>query len=149
MMTLKFRCVNLENDLVALTELTRQLGYPIEAEHLKDRIETIEQDPKYTTWVAEYENQIVGYVGLIQQFTWQYEGEILLIQAFVIDEKYRGQGLGKRFIQEIEKIALNKHIKTLLLNSGNRPERLDAHAFYQKIGFEITSLGFKKMLLEI
>lgn len=143
---LHIRPAHLDHDLDALTELTTQLGYPIKPEHLKDRIETLQQDPKYTTWVAEYENQIVGYVGLIEQFTWQFDGEILVIQAFVIDETYRGKGLGKLFLQEIEKIAFNKNITSITLNSGNRPERLDAHEFYKKVGFQVTSLGFKKYL---
>lgn len=143
---LHIRPAHLDHDLDALTELTTQLGYPIKPEHLKDRIENLQKDPKYTTWVAEYQNQIIGYVGLIEQFTWQYDGEILVIQAFVIDNKYRGQGLGKLFIQEIEKMALNKNIKNLFLDSGNRPERIDAHEFYKKIGFEVKSLGFKKNL---
>ena len=145
-MTLKVQPLNLENDIIFITHLTAQLGYPTPPEQLKQRIETLQQDPKYSTWVAEYQNQIIGYVGLIEQFTWQYDGEVLVIQAFVIDEKYRGQGFGKLFLKEIEKIALNKNITSITLNSGNRPERLGAHEFYKKQGLKVTSLGFKKML---
>ncbi|NHB58425.1 GNAT family N-acetyltransferase [Acinetobacter sp. 194] len=143
---LNIRPANLTRDLETLTRLTAQLGYPTPPEQLKQRIETLQQDPKYSTWVAEYQNQIIGYVGLIQQFKWQYDGEVLVIQAFVINEKYRGQGFGKLFLKEIEKIALNKNITSITLNSGNRPERLGAHEFYKKQGFKVTSLGFKKML---
>ena len=143
---LNIRPAHLTHDLEALKNLTEQLGYLTTSEQLQQRIETLQQDPKYTTWVAEYQNQIIGYVGLIQQFTWQFDGEILVIQAFVIDEKYRGKGFGKLLLQEIEKIAQNKNITSITLNSGNRPERLDAHEFYKKQGFEVTSLGFKKIL---
>lgn len=146
MSVLQMRPVDSSHDLNILTELTTQLGYPIAAEKLKQRIEILQQDPKYTTLVAVYQNKIIGYAGLIQQFTWQDDGEILVIQAFVIDEKYRGKGFGKLLMQEIETIALNKNIMRITLNSGNRPERLDAHAFYKKQGFEVTSLGFKKIL---
>ncbi|NHB58431.1 GNAT family N-acetyltransferase [Acinetobacter sp. 194] len=97
-MILKVRPLNLENDIIFITHLTAQLGYPTPPEHLKQRIEILQQDSKYTTWVAEYQNQIIGYVGLIQQFTWQYDGEVLVIQAFVIDEKYCGQDFGKLFL---------------------------------------------------
>ena len=143
---LNIRPAHLTHDLEALKNLTAQLGYLTTSEQLQQRIETLQQDPKYTTWVAEYQNQIIGYVGLIQQFTWQFDGEILVIQAFVIDEKYRGKGFGKLLLQEIEKIAQSKNITSITLNSGNRPERLDAHEFYKKQGFEVTSLGFKKIL---
>lgn len=146
MSILNIRPAHLTRDLEALTHLTAQLGYPTPPEQLKQRIETLQQDAKYTTWVAEYQNQIIGYLGLIEQFTWQFDGEALVIQAFVIDEKYRGKGFGKLFLQEIENIALAKNITSMSLNSGNRPERLDAHEFYKKVGFQVTSLGFKKML---
>lgn len=147
MSLLNIRPAHLTDDLEALSHLTTQLGYPNPPEQLKQRIETLQQDPKYTTWIAEYQNQIIGYVGLIEQFTWQFDGVVLVIQAFVIDETYRGKGLGKLFLQEIEKIAFNKNITSITLNSGNRPERFDAHEFYKKIGFQVTSLGFKKILL--
>lgn len=146
MSVLQIRNVDLSHDINILAELTTQLGYQVSPEKLKQRIDILQRDLKYTTLVAEYKNKIIGYAGLIQQFTWQTDSEILVIQAFVIDEKYRGKGFGKLLMQEIETIALNKNIMRITLNSGNRPERLDAHAFYKKQGFEVTSLGFKKIL---
>ena len=143
---LQIRPLNIEHDYIALTALTQQLGYAMQALTFKERLELIHQDQKYSTWVAEYDQKIVGYVGLIEQYTWQFDSEILVIQAFVIDEKYRGQGLGKFLLKEIENIALNKNITSIRLNSGNRPERFAAHEFYKKQGYSIYSLGFKKVL---
>lgn len=140
------RPLNLNQDLLKLTELTKQLGYPMDVQHFKKRLELIHLDPKYITLIAEYNQKIVGYVGLIEQFTWQFDEKVLIIQAFVIDENFRGLGLAKQFLQVIEAFALQKNIKSINLNSGNRPERIVARGFYKKQGFNIDSLGFKKIL---
>lgn len=49
-------------------------------------------------------------------------------------------------MQAIEQNARRQGLKRILLNSGNRPERHAAHAFYQNLGFETYSLGFTKYL---
>ncbi|WP_375293550.1 GNAT family N-acetyltransferase, partial [Escherichia coli] len=40
----------------------------------------------------------MGYAGLIQEYTWEFDGGYLRIQAFVVDQAHRGQGVGKSFI---------------------------------------------------
>lgn len=146
MTQLYIRPANIDNDLSALIELTRQLGYSIEPTLFRQRLNAIHLDAKYTTLVAEYNQKIIAYSGLIEQFTWQTDAQVLIIQAFVIDQNFRAQGFGKLFLDRIEAFALEKNITTLFLNSGIRPDRDNAHQFYQHLGFQKYSYGFKKSL---
>lgn len=96
--------------------------------------------------VVEHEQSVIGYAGLIQEYSWEFDEGYLRIQALVVDQAYRGQGVGKRLIAAIEDLAKQHDIKLIQVNSGNREERLPAHAFYQNFGFDNYSIGFRKYL---
>lgn len=142
----QIRPLQLNTDLNDIHRLTKQLGYETELERIQRHWQSIHLDPNYQTLVIESNAQVIGYVGLIKQYSWEFEDGFFQIQAFVIDEQYRGLGLGKTLMQAIEKMAIEQGLKRILLNSGNRPERYEAHAFYQNLGFESYSLGFTKYL---
>ncbi len=89
---------------------------------------------------------MIGYAGFIQEYTWEFDGGYLRIQAFVIDQAHRGKGIGKQLMAVIEQIAKEQGFKMIQLNSGNREERYPAHAFYQGLGFDSYSIGFRKHL---
>lgn len=145
-MQTSIRPLQLNTDLNDIHRLTQQLGYEIELERIQKHWQLIHLDPNYQTLVIESNAQVIGYAGLIKQYSWEFEDGFFRIQAFVIDEQYRGLGLGKTLMQAIEKMAIEQGLKRILLNSGNRPERYAAHAFYKNLGFEAYSLGFTKYL---
>ncbi|ATO19864.1 GNAT family N-acetyltransferase [Acinetobacter sp. LoGeW2-3] len=145
-MTFLIRPLQLEQDLYAIHDLTAQLGYPTTLENIQQRWQNIHQDPNYQTLVVEHEQRVIGYAGLIQEYSWEFDEGYLRIQAFVVDEAYRGQGVGKRLIAAIEDLAKQRGLKLIQVNSGNREERLSAHAFYQSLGFDAYSIGFRKYL---
>ena len=140
------RPLQLDTDLKDIHRLTHQLGYQIELERIQKHWQLIHLDPHYQTLVIESNAQVIGYAGLIKQYSWEFEDGFFRIQAFVIDEQYRSLGLGRTLMQAIEKIAIEQGLKRILLNSGNRPERYPAHVFYKSLGFEAYSLGFTKYL---
>ncbi|WP_257218904.1 GNAT family N-acetyltransferase [Acinetobacter sp. YH12244] len=96
--------------------------------------------------VIEQDSHVIGYAGFIQEYTWEFDGGYLRIQAFVIDQAHRGKGIGKQLMAVIEQIAKEQGFKMIQLNSGNREERYPAHAFYQGLGFDSYSIGFRKHL---
>ena len=142
----QIRPLHLPKDLLDIHQLTLQLGYEIPLERLQQHWQLIHLDQHYQTLVMTADDRVIGYAGFIQQYSWEFEERFIRIQAFVIDDRYRGQGLGRRFMQAIEQNARRQGLKRILLNSGNRPERHAAHAFYQNLGFETYSLGFTKYL---
>lgn len=145
-MTFSIRPLHLATDLHDIHRLTQQLGYPSPIEKIELRWQRIHQDPTYQTLVIALDDKIVGYAGLIQQYTWEFDDGYFRIQAFVIDEAYRGQGLGKQLIYAIQDLAKMRGLKRILVNSGNRVERYPAHAFYKNLGFDAYSIGFTQYL---
>ena len=147
-MSLNIRPLCLDTDLDDVHALTSQLGYPIPLHQFQQHWQCIHQHAGYLTLVIELNQRVVGYAGLIEQYTWEFTDGYFRIQAFVIDSAYRGQGLGKQLIQAIERLAQQRGLKRLFVNSGNRAERYPAHAFYHSLGFEPYSLGFSKYLAD-
>ncbi|MGN8645751.1 GNAT family N-acetyltransferase [Gracilibacillus sp. HCP3S3_G5_1] len=123
-----------------------QLGYPTTIEKFTKRFNTIITDQSYQTLVAEWKGDIVGMVGIRTGLFYEYDGSYVQIAAFVVDKRFRGKGIGEQLIKEIEFRANQHGAKYIVLNSGNRKEREEAHRFYMKMGFEANSIGFSKKL---
>jgi len=83
---------------------------------------------------VEYENRIIGFCAyaIVNNF-WQ-EGYISYIYSMVIDEKYRGKGIGTELINEAIKRSKQQGMQRVELDSGFQREK--AHEFYLKLGFE-------------
>ena len=145
-MTYLIRQLDLEKDLYDVHQLTIQLGYPSTLESIKQHWEHLHQNSNYQTLVIEQDSHVIGYAGFIQEYTWEFDGGYLRIQAFVIDQAYRGKGIGKQLMAVIEQIAKEQGFKMIQLNSGNREESHPAHTFYQGLGFDSYSIGFRKHL---
>jgi ribosomal protein S18 acetylase RimI-like enzyme len=63
----------------------------------------------------------------------------------IVDEKYRGKGLGRKILQELERQSRENNAKLITLTSN--PARVPAHRLYESEGFEKRDTGFyqKKM----
>jgi len=66
------------------------------------------------------------------------------VEDVVVSEQYRGQGLGKRLMEEIE-VRANAHGCSCLRLTSN-PSRIAARRLYESLGFEPVSEGFRKEL---
>jgi len=134
------------SDIPQLAYLMGQLGYSTLIEQMRIRFEKISAEPSYHTLVIEVEGKVVGMSGLCTGFFYELDGIYVRIVAFVVDDTYRNQGLGKLLLAESEKWARSKGAVGIVLNSGNRTERLAAHAFYKAMGYRDKSIGFAKQL---
>ncbi|MCF6269036.1 MAG: GNAT family N-acetyltransferase [Melioribacteraceae bacterium] len=57
------------------------------------------------------------------------------IEDVVVDEKYRGKGIGEKLTFEAIRVAEDLKLGKLLLTSN--PKRIGANKLYQKIGFQL------------
>jgi len=93
--------------------------------------------------VLEKDNKLIGHVTMriIPEF-WLKE-KVGMIDDVVIDKDYRGQGLAKKMMKELEKIAKKKKIKTLILYTENyRPEAIK---LYEKLKYQkLDKIWYKK-----
>ena len=63
------------------------------------------------------------------------------IEAVRVDHRYRGAGLGEAMIRWMVEEAKRRNCRLVQLTSDK--SRLDAHRFYERIGFCPTHEGFK------
>jgi GNAT superfamily N-acetyltransferase len=133
-------------DAEAVAALVTQLGYPTSPLEMQMRLERISEHADYKTIVAQIDGRVVGFAGLMKGWYFEHNESYARIIAFVIGQDFRNQSIGKQLLNACEEWAASKGAKSILLNSGNREERLNAHAFYQKMGYSIKSLGFVKKL---
>ncbi len=80
----------------------------------------------YNFLVYDNDNLIGGAIGFIR-YKWYF------LDLLYVDEKYRGKGIGSKLIHEVEKIAKEKNL------IGVRIETWDfqAREFYEKNGYEV------------
>ena len=136
-----------EDDTAVMASLITDLGYPTNAAEMAQRFKNIVHKPDYKTILALTGDEIVGLAGChLGQF---YEKNIqyLRVLVFVVKHTARNQGIGKILLAECERWAIQQGISSIIINSGNRDERIIAHAFYKDQGYEVKSSGFVKELL--
>jgi GNAT superfamily N-acetyltransferase len=136
-------------DIPALAFLMNELGYATSTQDMRTRYAALAAHPDYATWVAVIDDQVIGMIGLIRQLYYEKNGIYIRIGALVINSHYRKKGIGKLLMQKAENWAVETGASQVLLNSGNREERKDAHAFYQRLGFEPKTTGFVKTINSI
>lgn len=71
-----------------------------------------------------------------------FDGLKFYIDDLVTDEARRSEGVGHALIVHLEKVARGVGASGLVLDSGTH--RAQAHRFYFREGFVITSFNFKK-----
>jgi GNAT superfamily N-acetyltransferase len=109
-------------------------------------MEIIQHLPLYYTFVATIDSHVVGMIGCREVYFYEGDGVAVQISALVTKKEYQGQGVGKAMIAFVEQWAKEKGATNLYLTSGNRPEREQAHLFYQKMGFGTTGYRFVKTI---
>ena len=89
------------------------------------------------------ENNIVGMATLI---TYNKLTRITgLIEDVVVDEQYRSQGVARRLLEQLIKVARNLGLQEVNLTSN--PRRVAAHALYRSLGFVVPGTTyFRKQL---
>ncbi|MCG3088912.1 GNAT family N-acetyltransferase [Sporosarcina cyprini] len=133
-------------DYKALVQLFEQLGYPSSLQEIEERFNLLGEQEAYHSFVAVNEGKVIGFAGVCRMFQFERDGSYVRILAFVVDSKVRKLGVGTILLQSIEEWARNNNCNSITLNSGNRDERLAAHAFYKTNGYVVRSSGFSKSL---
>ena len=88
-------------------------------------------DQNSELWVAKDGSRIVGMATLAVVV--MPEGERAQIEDVVLDEKYRGQGLGRKLSEKLIERAKARNVPKITLTSND--SRVAANMLYQKLGF--------------
>jgi ribosomal protein S18 acetylase RimI-like enzyme len=142
-MTTIVRAANKE-DFVSVSGLFKQLwpGKGLNDGRLSAVFENMLESDGFELLCAERDGRVLGFASLaILQNFWQ-EGPVMYITTMIVDEKHRGTGIGKALAARITEIAQEKGCAKIELESAFH--RTDAHAFYEKMGFEKRAWFFSK-----
>ena len=119
-------------DAEAVNALSKQLGYSLSIEQTVQNIKAILQSKDHTAFVAEFENNIVGWIGAAQAIMIEVMPHCEM-NGLVIDEHHRGMGIGKLLIDKVKQWAREKNNSKIGLRCNVK--RTEAHLFYQHLGF--------------
>jgi ribosomal protein S18 acetylase RimI-like enzyme len=133
------------SDSAAIAALVSQLGYLTTPPEMKGRLERLLTHPEHAIIVAEASGDVVGLVAAQVGHGLEFNGTYGRITGLVVDSHWRGRGVGRILMEHMESWCRDRGAHSLTLTSGNH--RVEAHKFYERIGYSATGLRFIKRLL--
>jgi len=130
-------------DVPRLVELIVDLGHPITEADVRSNLEILAADDMLPL-VATDGERVIGMCGLSTMVTVHRPAPVGRISVMIVDEGYRGQGIGALLVAEAERRLSKRGCKIVEVTSNQRRER--AHGFYEALGYEHTSFRFMKKL---
>jgi GNAT superfamily N-acetyltransferase len=124
--------------------LLTELGYPSTEPDVQERLEHALHNDSSCCLVAQSAGDVIGLISaeLVPYFP---DGStICRVTALVVLPPHRGRGLGEKLLAAVTDFARRHHCAGIELTSSER--RVDAHRFYQRLGFSRTSFRFFQTL---
>jgi predicted N-acetyltransferase YhbS len=129
------------SDAPALERLIRQLGYEAEAAAIVRRLEAVAASGNRTL-VAELEGAVVGCLTTSVMPVIHRPAPVGRISMMVVEEGLRGRGIGAALVRAAEAALVAQGCYMVEVTSNLK--RTEAHRFYEKLGYERTSVRLAK-----
>ena len=131
-------------DAPAVARLVDQLGYSTHPSEITRRLDRFAANPATHALVAVEAETAVG-IGVVH-FIDILEGDrpLAALIVLIVDEGHRGRGVGAALIRELEREAEARDSFAISVHSGQH--RVGAHAFYRRLGYELTGERIRKLL---
>jgi GNAT superfamily N-acetyltransferase len=135
-------------DVMEVTALSEQLGYPTTRGEVERRFLAITNDTGHGLFVAESQQEggsVLGWVHIFGVPLLETDG-YAEIGGLVVHAQARRQGAGRALLQAAEQWAQERNYTNVRLGSGTH--RTEAHAFYDHMGYSLmkTAKRFRKSL---
>lgn len=120
----------------------RDSADPADLPDYERAFDAIAADPRATLYVARLDGRVVGTFQLVFFRALLRHGTLLAhAEAVQVDPDVRGKGVGRAMMDFAIAEARRRGAGSLQLASNK--QRLDAHRFYERAGFEKRLDGFK------
>lgn len=107
--------------------------------------DAIEQDPNNHILVATLGDRVVGTLQLTYTPSLSYQGGWrATVESVRAASALRGQGIGTKLMERAIEMARQKGC--VLMQLSTHRTRVDAHRFYERLGFTAGHVGMKLML---
>ena len=131
-----------KNDMPSVLKLINELAvYEREPDAVEVTVTDLERDgfgdqPLFNCFVAEAEDKIVGMALFYNRYsTWK--GKTIHLEDLIVNEDYRGKGIGMQLYKKVMQFALEENIKRVewVVLDWNTP----AVKFYKNTGASVFS----------
>jgi len=129
-------------DAPELARLLTALGHPTAVDSISARWAEWAAAGNVALVAARADGTLAGVVTLHEMLVLHRPRPVGRITALVVDEPVRGQGIGRALVSAAETSLVRAGCGLLEVTSNLR--RADAHAFYERLGYERTSARFAK-----
>jgi Predicted acetyltransferase len=107
--------------------------------------EQINQDPNHELIVAERNREVIGTLHLMFLPSISFQGRLRAqVESVRIDKRFQSQGIGSEMMKWVMERATQRGAHAVQLTTHK--SRVDAHRFYERLGFEGSHLGMKMSL---
>jgi ribosomal protein S18 acetylase RimI-like enzyme len=131
-------------DSEPVASLLTELGYRSTAAGVEDRLRGSLNSETSCCLVAQADDEVIGLMSaeLIPYFP--TGSTICRVTSLVISSRHRSRGVGERLVEAAVAFAREHGCSGIEVTSAER--RVDAHRFYQRLGFARTGLRFFQTL---
>jgi GNAT superfamily N-acetyltransferase len=120
-------------DVSRLVVLLGQLGYPTTEAAVHERLDYWLDDPSSWLIGADDDGDLIGVAALHVSPMLEVTGKLGRLGALVVDERYRGRGVGRSLVTSAEEQARAAGCRGIEVNSSRHRTR--THEFYQQLGY--------------
>jgi GNAT superfamily N-acetyltransferase len=132
-------------DAEAVAALLTQLGYPSGVSDVEERLDRLRIVGDRVV-VAEADGKVAGLAHLQVTPALERERPAARIGALVVDEAFRGRGIGRALLDVLEGEARLRGCELIYLTTSEG--RDDAHAFYERVGLKHDGRRYARTLSE-
>jgi GNAT superfamily N-acetyltransferase len=132
------------SDVPELVRLFGELGYEIPPDVLAERLAAFDSAGEKALVAADDSSsgRLVGVATLHATPVLHRAGPVGRVTALVVDASLRGRGIGRALMEAAEQWAAAQGCVLIEVTSNQR--RVDAHNFYERLGYERTSFRFAR-----
>jgi ribosomal protein S18 acetylase RimI-like enzyme len=142
-MTISLRAAR-EADAEQVASLMTELGYPSTTASAKDRLDRALQSKTSCCLVAENADEVIGLMSA-ELITYFPTGTtICRVTSLVVATRHRRHGIGDMLMAAAAEFAREHECSGIEVTSAER--RVEAHRFYERLGFSRTAFRFFRAL---
>jgi GNAT superfamily N-acetyltransferase len=131
-------------DVEPAVRLLSQLGYPSSPAAVETRIRRAAAAQVESVAAEAGDGRLIGLASMHRMQLLSEDGPVAVLTSLVVDEHARGSGVGRALVEWMCAHARELGCARITLTTHLR--RSDAHAFYEKLGFEFTGRRYVRRL---
>ncbi len=133
-----------EADAKHVALLMTELGYPSTEADVKDRLHRSMSSQTSCCLVAQSAGEVVGLMSAEVVPYFPNGSTMCRVTSLVVSSRHRRRGVGEKLLAAAAEFARQHRCSGIEVTSAER--RVDAHRFYQKLGFSRTAFRFFQAL---